>query len=147
MTTEVSAPWVPSIDTFSARLALVRHTKGWNRKEAAIACGLPYTTWRSWETDGVVPKNIVVVARQISLVTGCDFHWLLLGPSEEKVGVTETEPRSAQRVVATVSAKGTEADPNGLTFEDVRIPRPRGPVRRTRPIMNGPQRPAPAEAA
>lgn len=150
MTTDTSAParaWVPTDDTFAARLAMVRHRSGWNIKEAAVACGVPPASWRLWEIDGARPRDQVAAARLISGAAGCDFQWLLLGRNEGRVGVTETDPSSTQRVVATVSSRGTGGDPNGLTLDDVRIPRPRGPVHRTRPIMAGPQRPATLEAA
>lgn len=82
MTIDTSpSTWVPTDLTFGARLALVRQRMAWgNVKQAATACGLPVQSWRTWERDGVVPRHIVTVAKQIAAVTGCDYLWLLLGP-------------------------------------------------------------------
>ncbi|WFF07218.1 helix-turn-helix transcriptional regulator [Micromonospora sp. WMMD1076] len=72
--------WVPDDGTFGARLALVRQRMGWgNVKEAAIACGLPVESWRSWERDGRTPQRIVETAALIAERTGCDYGWLLAG--------------------------------------------------------------------
>jgi hypothetical protein len=74
------AGWVPDDDTFGARLALIRQRMGWgNVKEAALACGLPPESWRTWERDGVEPRGIVQKVALISDRTGCDFDWLLWG--------------------------------------------------------------------
>ena len=83
--------WTADAGSFGARLALVRQRMGWgNVKEAALSCGLPAQSWRTWERDNVVPRRIVEVARQISERTGCSYLWLLLGP--------ETEPRSGSPI-------------------------------------------------
>jgi hypothetical protein len=69
--------WVPSVlDDFGARLALVRHHKGWNIKEAALACGVPPASWRGWELDGLSPRNFLTVVNKISRGSGCDVIWL-----------------------------------------------------------------------
>lgn len=70
-------PWVP-VDTFGARLALVRQTKGWNIAEAARACELSHTSWRNWE-QGRSPHGMESVARKIADVTGCSYEWLMAG--------------------------------------------------------------------
>lgn len=70
--------WIPSTDTFAMRLAMVRTHEGWDRKEAALACGFPSQTWRNWEA-GKHPRDMVGVCRAISDRTGCDLHWLLTG--------------------------------------------------------------------
>ena len=54
---------------------------GWNIKEAARECGLPGATWRLWEVDGALPRNIVTIAMVIASRTGCDYLWLVHGPS------------------------------------------------------------------
>lgn len=81
MTTEPPATgWIPTADTFGARLALLRQAMGWgNVKEAALACAQPVESWRSWERDRRQPREIVRVARDISAATGCDYYWLLDG--------------------------------------------------------------------
>lgn len=73
--------WMPDDSTFGARLALVRqHMKWGNVREAAVECGLPPESWRTWERDGVEPRRIVEIASLISNRTGCDYGWLLAGP-------------------------------------------------------------------
>lgn len=73
--------WTADDSSFGARLALVRQRMGWgNLKEAAVACGLPVESWRSWERDNRTPRNIVEIARIIAERTGCDYGWLLAGP-------------------------------------------------------------------
>jgi hypothetical protein len=79
-TTAQTTPWIPTDDTFGARLALVRQKMGWgNVKEAALACGLPPESWRTWERDGVQPRGLVDIAEKIADRVGCDFDWLLRG--------------------------------------------------------------------
>jgi hypothetical protein len=85
MTTDVGSaaqisPWIPGDDSFGARLALVRQRMGWgNVAEAAQACGIPVPSWRNWERDGRLPRNIVDIASVIAERTGCDYIWLLSG--------------------------------------------------------------------
>jgi hypothetical protein len=87
MTTEVlgstasaTQPWIPDDNAFGARLALIRQRMGWgNVKEAATACGLPTESWRTWERDGVEPRGLLRVAKQIADRTGCDYGWLVGG--------------------------------------------------------------------
>jgi hypothetical protein len=75
---EITA-WVPYADSFGARLALVRQRMGWNMKEAALACGLKYNTWRSWELEGREPHKLRDVCLQIASNTGCNHIWLQTG--------------------------------------------------------------------
>lgn len=73
--------WTADDSTFGARLALIRQKMAWgNVKEAAVACGLPAESWRTWERDNVVPRRIVEIASIIADKTGCDYGWLLTGP-------------------------------------------------------------------
>lgn len=71
--------WVPTLSTFAARLASVRHEMGWNAKEAALACGLPAASWREWELNGREPRGLQKIVEQISDRTGVDEYWLLTG--------------------------------------------------------------------
>jgi transcriptional regulator with XRE-family HTH domain len=69
--------WVATDDRFGARLALIRQRMGWgNVKEAALACGVPVESWRNWERDGRLPRDLVTIASRISGATGCDVGWL-----------------------------------------------------------------------
>lgn len=72
--------WIASDDTFGARLAMIRQHKGWgNVKEAALACGIPVQSWRTWERDGKQPRYYPYVCQQIAERSGADFSWLLDG--------------------------------------------------------------------
>jgi transcriptional regulator with XRE-family HTH domain len=74
--------WKPDISAFGARLALLRWQKGWNQKEAAIACGVPPASWRAWEVDGKLPRDLVVVTAEIAERTGISRLWLLFGDDQ-----------------------------------------------------------------
>lgn len=64
-------------DSFGARLVLIRQRMGWsNVKRAALACGIPAETWRSWE-QGSMPQNLVEACTVISARTGCGLDWLI----------------------------------------------------------------------
>jgi hypothetical protein len=86
----VERGWVPSDESFSARLALVRNRLGWNMKEAALACGLPPSSWMHWESDGKHPRNYTDVCQTISARTGADYAWLALGRTSQASGSTLT---------------------------------------------------------
>lgn len=136
MTTPGEEPenWVPEL-TFGARLALVRHRKGWNIKEAASACGLPAQSWRGWELEGREPHRKDTIAMTIATTTGVDFLWLAHGPT--RGAVHRSAWRRGPRVVATVTAPDAArpAAPASTTRS----------VRQTRPIVGGSIRPlAPA---
>jgi len=65
---------------------------GWgNVKEAALACGVPVESWRNWERDGRLPRDIIGVCRAIAAKTGADPTWLAGlandgGPGQEDRG-------------------------------------------------------------
>jgi hypothetical protein len=71
------APWIPDDTSFGARLALVRWRMQWNMKEAAAACGISAATWRLWEVEGALPRDIVGTGRKIARKSGCDLGWLI----------------------------------------------------------------------
>lgn len=77
----IDESWIPSTDTFGARLALIRWRMGWNQKEAALACGLSQASWRGWELSGRGPRDLADVASKISMRTGVDEYWILTGKS------------------------------------------------------------------
>lgn len=91
-----AAPWVPSDGTFGARLALIRQRRGWNVKEAALACGIPPQSWRTWE-GGVMPhgSRYFAVCDQIARTVGCDYGWL----------VDRRPSGTAQATVSKIAAK------------------------------------------
>ena len=72
--------WTMDDSTFGARLALVRLHMDWNVKQAARECGLPAASWRTWERDGVQPRDKDDIAWRIAERTGCGYGWLLAGP-------------------------------------------------------------------
>ena len=71
--------WIPSLETFASRIAMVRHLEGWNVKNASLACGFPPANWRQWEKEGRLPRDVVSVARQIADRTGADAIWIMTG--------------------------------------------------------------------
>ncbi|GAB2906745.1 hypothetical protein GCM10027047_01200 [Rhodococcus aerolatus] len=79
MTTQTEGRWVPTTETFGARLALVRHRMGWNAKEAALACGISQGSWREWELKGRLPRGFAATAAAIAERTGVDDYWLMTG--------------------------------------------------------------------
>lgn len=97
-------PWIPTDETFAARLALIRQRMGWgNVAEAAMACGVPVASWRNWERDGREPRRVVEVAQLIANRTGCDFMWLVAGRIPTR-GSGSANRRRDRRDVRTVSA-------------------------------------------
>ena len=95
MTTQPEHGWLPR-GTFVERLYLVRAHMGWNRKEAALACGFPISNWRSWET-GNSPRDYEVVCQRIARATGCDLVWLMTGQASEQPRPDGSEAMSASR--------------------------------------------------
>lgn len=69
----------PTLEAFGARLALIRWAKGWNIKEAALACRLPQASWREWELSHRAPRNMVEVAQAIADATGYSDYWIMTG--------------------------------------------------------------------
>lgn len=98
MTTDNAQGWVATDHEFAARLALVRNRMGWNLKEAALACGLPPSSWMNWETKGKRPHNYVQVCQTIANRTGASFEWLALGPKETGLPPTMArKPRGSRQ--------------------------------------------------
>lgn len=75
---EPQPPWTANDATFGARLALIRQRMEWNVKEAALACGIPPQSWRTWET-GVMPHGgrYFELCAQIAGTVHCDYGWLV----------------------------------------------------------------------
>lgn len=72
--------WRADASSFGARLALIRQRMAWgNVKEAAVECGIPAESWRTWERDGTTPRDTASIARKIADRTRCDYLWLLAG--------------------------------------------------------------------
>jgi hypothetical protein len=136
MTTSELEPstWVPEL-TFGARLALIRHHNGWNIKEAATACGLPPQSWRGWEIQGHEPHRRTTIAMTIATRTGCDYLWLVHGPS--RGGAVPSSAYVGTRVLVT-AGRSTHAGPSGHPGD---YTNPGRPVRQTRPIVGASRRP------
>jgi transcriptional regulator with XRE-family HTH domain len=47
--------------SFGERIKTLRDIRGWQRKEAAEALNMPYTTYTNYETDQREPKNELIV--------------------------------------------------------------------------------------
>lgn len=72
-------PWIPSTETFGARIALLRQNMAWPTiKEAALACGIGRQSWSNWEAGKRV-MDYQDVCRKIADRTGVDEYWLLTG--------------------------------------------------------------------
>ena len=125
--TKTQEPWIPTDADFGSRLAAVRHRMGWNIKEAARECGLPAATWRLWEIDGALPRNIITIAMAISQRTGCDYLWLVHGP--QRGGAPPNGRYVGPRVIARIGHIPEQRET--LRPESTR------PVRQTRPIGGG----------
>lgn len=73
--------WIPDLNSFGARLALVRQKMGWgNVAEAARECGIDRESWRLWEQTGREPRRFITIAMAIANRTGVDLDWLVYGP-------------------------------------------------------------------
>lgn len=108
--------WMPDDSSFGARLALIRQRMGWgNVREAAVECGIPPESWRTWERDGVLPRRLVEMSQLIANRTGCDFGWLLAGPQlrgqAADGGLTGRYPFPAVRTMA--GGRPADNRPNG----------------------------------
>lgn len=137
-TGHVEAPpaWVPSDQTFGARLALVRQRMGWgNVKKAAEECGLPVQSWRTWERDGVAPNRLVTIAMAISQRTGCDYLWLVHGPDRGGARPT-TRYAGGARVIAQI-----EREPTDRHRPDIHRSLSTRSVSQTRPMRSTSHRP------
>ena len=64
----------PTLDTFGARLALIRWHRGLNMKEAATICRVAPATWREWELHGKHPRDYMETCRLISDRLSVDLH-------------------------------------------------------------------------
>lgn len=97
-TQPISHGWRPDDTSFGARLALVRQRMGWgNVKEAALACGQPVESWRSWERDGRQPRDYMRICGAISERTGVDLAWLV-GIPGDPITVTDPAAPTADRL-------------------------------------------------
>lgn len=111
--------WMPDDSTFGARLALIRQRMQWgNVREAAIECGIPPESWRTWERDNVTPRRVVDISTLIAQRTGCDLGWLIAGSA------------MAGRIeIATAAAR----DPKRVSDQVSRLPAPVSTARAPRP--------------
>jgi len=126
----MSRGWTPDDGTFGARLALIRQHMAWgNVKEAAIACGLPPESWRTWERDGVTPRNIVDIAAQISERTGCDYGWLLAGARLREGRTVVTAGQAYRQTTGPKLRLTDQPHPNGYQNRTAPAPGTRRPAR------------------
>jgi transcriptional regulator with XRE-family HTH domain len=118
--------WIPDLSTFGARLALLRHHKGWNLAEAARACDVPVPSWRNWEDRGREPRGLINVCMKIAGVTGVDLNWLVMGPAQQAVSPDRALERTTHGYQAShldgqrVVAVGGEARPTSTVRTHVR---------------------------
>lgn len=109
---------MPDDEAFGARLALVRQRMGWgNVKEAALACGLPVESWRGWERDGRLPRDLVGTCRAIAQRTGADVNWLAGLANDRGPGQRDQGPGIGGGVNFVAPATGLEPVTCRLTRE------------------------------
>ena len=127
-TTRQPDSWTADASTFGARLALIRQKMGWgNVKAAAEQCGLPVESWRNWERDGIEPRRLTTIAMTIAGRTGCDYLWLVHGPSRGVYPPTNG--------LGPDSSASRWLEPHVLPRRPVDQERhPTRPVRQTRPL-------------
>lgn len=109
--------WMPDDSTFGARLALIRQRMQWgNVREAALACGIPPESWRTWERDNVTPRRIVEMSTLIAQRTGCDLGWLIAGAAmasriEVAEQVNERSPQPSRTAAIGTTRRATSHPP------------------------------------
>lgn len=130
MNVDTRQAWIPTDADFGSRLALVRHRMGWNVKEAARECGLPAATWRLWEVEGALPRNLITVAMAISQKAGCDYLWLVHGPDRGSVPPT-TRYAPGAVILARIG------DPINRGGSGIHTGLATRPVTQTRPMSRG----------
>ncbi len=126
-TTQTRTGWTVDDSSFGARLALVRQKMDWNIKEAARECGVPGASWRTWERDGVSPRNKDEIAWTIAERTGCDYGWLLAGP--RLTSYATTRPTSGPEVNSRSSRSPVRTRPIGQPHNTKPDPRKTRPAR------------------
>lgn len=123
MTTTVTAveggAWTATDITFGARLALIRQRMAWgNVKEAAVACGIPVESWRSWERDGVMPQGgrYFDLCTRIAAVTGCDYGWLV---DRRPSGSSQPTPPKVWPKLSLIQGEGRDLYPRSPLLASV----------------------------
>lgn len=112
-----TAPWIANDATFGARLALIRQRMAWNQKEAALACGIPQQSWRSWES-GTMPhgSRYFAVCAQIARATGCDYGWLV----DRRPSGASTSPKIRVKL-ASITGQGRGSQPSLPLLQSVQM--------------------------
>jgi transcriptional regulator with XRE-family HTH domain len=87
----------PTLDSFGARLALIRQSARMNMKEAAKAAGVPAATWRAWELAGSLPHDYVGTCRKVAAAFGIDPQWVMVGPGSADGGTLNINRKSGRR--------------------------------------------------
>lgn len=83
------------IDSFGARLALIRQYRGGlNVARAASMCGLDDQSWRNWEAGRSLPQDYPGVCLLISERLGIDYTWLMVGGPIRTQGTSEETRKS-----------------------------------------------------
>jgi transcriptional regulator with XRE-family HTH domain len=74
-----SGGFIPRVESFGDRLALLRHRLGLSRKAAAAKCDLDDASWANWERANTRPRDFPEVVQAISDNLGADRDWLMWG--------------------------------------------------------------------
>jgi len=56
---------------------MIRNARGWNIREAALACGIGPQSWRNWEIGGRLPREYPAICARISAAADISLPWLL----------------------------------------------------------------------
>ena len=91
--------FIPRVESFGDRLALLRHRLGLSRKAAAAKCGLDDASWANWERANTRPRDFPQVVQAISDNLGADRDWLMWGHDGEQ---RSPELTSEERAVSSV---------------------------------------------
>lgn len=76
--------FIPRVETFGDRLALLRHHLGLSRKAAADKCGLDDASWANWEGGKTRPRDFPRVVEAIHDGLRANVDWLMWGRSDDE---------------------------------------------------------------
>jgi transcriptional regulator with XRE-family HTH domain len=135
-------------DTIARRLRIARLFAGdISIREAAARCGYSSANWSNWE-NGMAPRDLGEVYRQIGKVLDVDPHWLIFGPGDETAEsgiVVADDPSDGERGYRVIpsaarTASGNQpngragiGDPSSCQPNDARRPRRLIPTQRAMP--------------
>ena len=88
--------------TLADHLRKARQTTGLNQREFAERLGVKYTAYAQWEADNNRPRDVVLVAKRVEMLTGIPASWTL-GVDEPIIAPHGNAPSDAARGAITVN--------------------------------------------